>query len=238
MHKLFLIRISNLHVYKAKLLMMSQTPVNDSHVDSSNYMLYKSHTYITFGLLPFIIFLDGLIIAAIIIFRKFHNVHHMLLLGQVLTDVMYAVFIPFFILSQDNTWVKVANKDICSSLWAIFTTLQHNGLYFYVFITLDHFIALTYPFWYSAKITSRKYGTIAVVMVFVLSFLAGGIGIPFNIQYDECNYYRVIPRTHLILLHVEFIIVPIAPLIMNIHIIKTSHKIAWKSEKATFHAQE
>ena len=196
----------------------------DHDAQEVKYMLYTVHAYITIALLPFIIFLDVLIITAILTFKKFHNVHHTLVLGQVSTDVMYAVFIPLFVLSQDNTWGHLHERYACATLWAIFTSLQHTGLYFYVFITLDMFMAVTCPFWYIENVTSRKYGTICVVAVFVGSFVSGGIFIPFEYQNDECSYYSVLPRPYLIFLYVEFIIVPIVPLVMNIYIFKTSRK--------------
>lgn len=174
---------------------------------------------------PFIILalpLDVLIILTIVIFRTMHTNNNVFIFGQALSDLMFTLFIPVFVVAHFNpSWYIRGSEASCFVLIAIYTSLKHSGLWMYVSVALDRFIAVHCPFWYDRNMYVKKSIKI-VVVIFVFSATVGGIVIFWNNDGKHCNYYDVLPGAYKIVTFSEFNVIPVVPLVLNILIYRTA----------------
>ena len=181
----------------------------------------------TMSLVPVITVVNALLIASFVCFRTFHRVTYTLILGQLISDLIYGVYLIFFALYhlRDTRYMFEEDNYKCLALWCIGTSLEHTGLYFYVLITLDRFIAVHCPFWYIKTISMR--GTvIAVIATFVFSLIMGcGIQILWHHEHKECSYYKVTTHGYRYILISEYIAVPVVMLVLNIILFTTSMRV-------------
>ena len=209
--------------------------VPTTNISELQLQVWHIQTYITLSLLPFIIVLDTLLITSITVFNIFHTPHYTLILGQVVSDLIFGIVSSLmnYLYHFDETNI-IQNNTVCTAAWVTYIILEHAGLYFYVFITIDRYVAIRYPFWYEEHESLR--GTVKLVgVVFLLSFLAGGSFILCHIEDSKCSYYKVIPKEYFIIMFVEYNSIPIVPLILNIIIYKTAIKNKGPGSKKSSH---
>ena len=204
----------------------------DSHIDhvyigrehyEDRYLFWQVQAYLSVICFPFILMLDGLLFVSIIIFRRYHNPHTIFIQGQVISDILFGIYT--LSISAPNLvaiFPDFHNDTICVSLWTSFTLLEQIGLYMYIAITVDRFIAVHYPFWYIENMSvARAVKILGAILAF--STLVAVIVIPLWRYKDyECDYYSVYPEVYKIALMTEYIILPVVPFIMNIIIFRTS----------------
>ena len=213
----------------------SQEHSNINEEDIDKYAIWQVHAYVSVICFPFILLLDGLLIASIIVFRRYHNTHTMFIQGQVISDVLFSVY--SFALGAPNlvgVFDDYHEETNCMLFWTGFTCLEQIGLYMYTAITIDRYIAIHYPFWYHEHM--RVSSAVKIVFgMFVFSSVVAVIVIPWASTDEECDYYRTYPYAYKVALFVEYNALPVVPFIMNIIIFKTSKKKLMSGSKKWSH---
>ena len=199
--------------------------MNGSTVGGTNLTstLRTIHVYTTLFMMPFNIAFNGLLILAVIIFHRLHNMQNYLiaaitcfdlLLGMVMAP-MYAVhWSPTF-----STSIFDNSKYGCLGLTFVNMFVQLGHISFLQLLTLDRYLAVMHPLWHLTNVTfGNLYEYIVGVILLSISLIAA---LPFALDADDfapgrCNFGTVLPDWYLVsFFYMSTVLGTVTPVILS-----------------------
>lgn len=162
-------------------------------------LLKKIHVAVTLTTMPLNVVFNGLLIAAVSIFRRLHDVQNGLIAAIAGFDMLYALVItPLYALYFSDIKTFTGNKYGCIGMYSLVLMITNGRCCFLQLFTLDRYIAILHPYWHICHVkqgNAFKYATGGIVVYIFLIGLLPMMGDEFN-SYTQgnCGFFTIWPE--------------------------------------------
>ncbi|XP_055878221.1 adenosine receptor A3-like [Biomphalaria glabrata] len=159
--------------------------------------------------IPSIVLVNTLVFWGIVLYPGFHTTNNYLLLSLSIADFLMGSYcIPMYVLSyiKDTSPTILGNRTACLTLFASKQLAGSGSLLSLFLISVDRFIAITWPFRYPFLINEKKILRLIVIQWLLLTFLSFLPMMGLN-NYNpavcplilRCNYFTTLPSLYVLI---------------------------------------